>query len=72
MFFFVSFFLGMFSFISFFVGFRNPRKKEKKEKKSSTISIGKKEKTEVGDEDGEGVKINPEEIWNTIFIRDSF
>jgi len=29
---------------------------------SSTISTGKKEKTEVGDEDGEGVKKNPEQI----------
>jgi len=29
--------------------------------------MGKKGKTEVGDEDGEGVKKNPEETWPYFF-----
>ena len=34
---------------------------------SSTISIRKKQKTEVGAEVGEGVKKNPEKIWPYLF-----
>jgi len=46
---------------------KNPRKKERMKKNFSTISMGKKRKTEVGDADGEGVKNNPEEIWPYFF-----
>jgi len=34
---------------------------------SSTISMGKQDKTEVGDEDGEGVKKNPKQICPYLF-----
>jgi len=81
MFFFLSSFLGMFFFLPFFLGFRNPKKKERKKtsqerkkeiKKFSTISTGKKGKTEVGDEDGERVQKNPEEIWICFHISSGF
>jgi len=64
----------MFFFLSFFVGLetqenKKERKTSQKRKKNVFLNYwcGKKEKTEVGDEDGEGVKTNPEEIWSYFF-----
>jgi len=48
-------------------GKKHPKKERNKLKKSSTISTGKKGKTEVGDEDGEGIKKNPEQICPYLF-----
>jgi len=47
---------------------KKERKKERKKKNFLNYLMGKKDKTEVGNDDGEGVK-NPEEIWP---YRDSF
>ena len=57
-------------FLSFFLSwdifFLKEKKFQERKKEwktfASTISMGKKEKTEDGDEDVEGVKKNPEEI----------
>jgi len=63
-----NFFLGIPNFFFLLRGFGNPPKKRGLHCCrvfhifSSTISIGKKEKTEVGDEDGEGVEKKPEQI----------
>jgi len=73
MLFLLSLFLGMFFSFGSFLGFetqeRQGKKHPKKERKtvSSTISMGKKGKPEVGDEDGKVFRKNPEEMWPYFF-----
>jgi len=43
------------------------KKERKTEKKLSQLLVSERKKTEVGDEDGEEVKKNPEEIWPYFF-----